>query len=393
MNSELFKTLLFLAAAGVAVTLAAWVEPGVYKAEVFEDLGQPFFPRFTDVNQVRAIEIVDYDEADATARPLKVELRHGRWVIASHYDYPAEARERLAQTTASLLDLKREQVVSDRWEEHATYGVIDPLDSKNPSLQGRGKRLTLRDAGGLALAELVLGSPVKDRQGYRYVRVPGEKRTYAVNIDSDPSANFADWVETNLLRLNSSDIRKITVTTYVLDEQAGRLSNLERVTYTREGERWTSDPPGRAGRAPSIATALASLRIAGVRPKPETLADMLRKRQLMLTLESVMAMRQRGYLITPDGRILATAGDMIVDTARGVQYILRFGEVVSGASATATAPAADGAAVKQSEDRYLFVSATARDQDAKALATSLDARFADWFYIVSGPDFQRLRGR
>jgi hypothetical protein len=393
MKSELLKTGLFVAAAGVALAVAAWVEPGAYKAEVFDDVGQPFFPRFTDVNDVRAIEVVDYDEAEATARPLKVEMRRGRWVIASHYDYPAEARDRLAQTAASLLDLKREQVVSDQWEEHGAYGVIDPLDSKNPSLQGRGKRVTLRDAGGLALAELVLGSPVKDKAGYRYVRVPGEKRTYAVRIDSDPSANFGDWVEANLLRLSSSDIRKITVTTYVLDEQMGRLSNLERVTYTREGDRWTSDPPGRAGRAPAIASALASLRIAGVRPKPETLADMLRKRQLMLTLESVMAMRQRGYLITPDGRILATAGDMIVETARGVQFILRFGEVVSGVSATAAAEGAGGAAVKQSEDRYLFVSASAREEDAKALAASLDARFADWFYIISGSDFQRLRGR
>jgi hypothetical protein len=391
MKGEFLKTVLFLGAAGIAAGVAAWIEPGAYKAEVFDDQGEAFFPRFTDVTAVKAIEVVDYDEAEATARPLKVEFRRNRWVIASHHDYPAEASDRLSKTTASLLDLKREQVVSDRWEDQANYGVVDPLDAKNPSLQGRGKRVTLRDGGGLPVAEIVLGTAVKEKEGFRYVRVPGEKRTYAVKIDAEPSAEFADWVEGNLLRVSAADIRKITVTSYVLDEMGGRLANLQRATYTREDGRWTSDPPGRAGQAAGVAAALAALKVRGVRPKPEMLAEMLKKRQLMMTLESVMAMRQRGFLITPEGRLLATAGDMVVETARGVNYYLRFGEVVSGASATAAS--ADGAAVKQTEDRYLFVSASARDPDAGTLADNLEARFADWFYVISGSDVQKLRGR
>src|SRR5258708_39114746 len=95
-------------------------------------------------------------------------------------DYRADARARLAKTAGGLLDLKKDAPVSDRVEDQSQYGVLDPLDAKNASLTGRGKRVTLRDAGGITVAELILGRSVKDKPGYRYVRLPGQKRTYAV---------------------------------------------------------------------------------------------------------------------------------------------------------------------------------------------------------------------
>ena len=42
---------------------------------------------FTDAQAPRTIEVVDYDEATATALPLKVQFLQGKWVIASHYNY------------------------------------------------------------------------------------------------------------------------------------------------------------------------------------------------------------------------------------------------------------------------------------------------------------------
>ena len=393
MKSELLKTTLFVAAAAAIAAVAAWVEPPAYKADVFEDQGEQFFPGFREVTAVKAIEVVDYDEAEATARPLKVELRRGRWLLASHNDYPAEAQDRLAKAAAALLDLKKQQVVSDRWEDHGTYGVIDPLDAKNPSLQGRGKRITLRDTQGMALAELVLGETLKDKQGYRYVRVPGQKRVYAVQTDADASARFQDWVDGNLLRLNAADIKRISVNSYSIDESMGRLTNVQRVTLTREGNSWKCDPPGRVSEATAkgLASALGGLRVTGARPKPAMLAEMLKTRRLAMTLESVMAMRSRGYFLTPDGRLLANEGEVTVETEKGLLYALRFGEVVTGAAEAAKPGAAATAPLRQSEDRYLFVTVSPRSPEMAAAADNLEARFADWFYVISGADFKRLR--
>ena len=84
---------------------------------------------------MKAIEVVDYDETEAVARPLKVEFRKGRWLLASHDDYPAEARDRLAKTASALLDIRKDSPATDRVEDHTRFGVLDPLDARNPSLK------------------------------------------------------------------------------------------------------------------------------------------------------------------------------------------------------------------------------------------------------------------
>ena len=397
MRDEFTKTALFALVAVVAVGLAAWVEPEAYRPSIFSDQGQAFFERFRDVLAVKAIEVVDYNETEATARPLKAELRKSRWILSSHSDYPAEARDRLARTAASLVDLKKDLVVSDRFEEHGKYGVIDPIDARNPSLTGRGKRVTLRGDQNEVLAEVVLGHAVKERAGYRYARLPGQKRTYAVKTDADPSARFEDWVEADLLKIGAADVRKLTLNLYSIDEGMGRLTNVQRIVMTRgEKDDWKIEPAGKitAGDARGIAAALASLRIVGARPKPAELARQLKTRQLAMTLETVMSLRQRGFFITPQGQLLANEGELLVETAKGLLYSLRFGEIVTGGAESA-APAAPKPAAKDGENRYLFVTCSPRapasgDGDGNG-AASLDARFADWYYVISGADFARLR--
>ena len=322
---------------------------------------------------MKAIEVVDYDETEAVARPLKVEFRKGRWLLTSHSDYPAEARDRLARTAASLLDLKKDTPATDRIEDHPKYGVLDPLDAKNTALQGRGKRVTLRDAGGATLAELVLGLPLKEKPGYRYARLPGQKRVYAVKSDADPSAQFADWVEANLLRVGAADIVKMTLTSYQIDEQLGRIANLQRTPYERGQASWTPE-------AQSIAATLASLRVIGARPKPKELADQLRSGELALTLETVMSLRQRGFFIAPNGLLLANEGELLAETAKGLQYTVRFGELATDATATP----------KSRESRYIFITMASRNPESADTAKALTSKFADWYYIVAGADFARL---
>src|ERR1039458_1716824 len=158
---------------------------------------------------------------------------------------------------------------SDSPLDHAKYGVVDPLDEKASGLTGRGKRVTLRDANGGILADFILGKPVEGKPGYRYGRVPGQKRTYAVKTDADPSARFADWVNAGLLRIASASIRKVTVNRYNIDPGAGRMSNQETTVLTQDKGEWNA--AGERLNLPAVhamAAALDGLKIVDVRPKP-----------------------------------------------------------------------------------------------------------------------------
>jgi len=82
---------------------------------------------------------------------------------------------------------------------------------------------------------------------------------------------------------------------------------------------------------------------------------------------------------------------MTVETSNGLMYSLRFGEVSSG----------DTKSGAPSDDRNLFVmvhfdaaKAAAYGGDAgvgERTARELNDRFADWYYVISGKDFQNLR--
>lgn len=392
---ESLKTAGFLVAAVLMAVLAGLTRPERANPEILSDQGQFFYPQFRDPSAVRAIEVIDYDEATATARPLKIEHRRGRWVVASHHNYPVELGDRLVRNAAGLVELRKDLVRSDSVQDHAQFGVIDPLDARVGTLTGRGKRVTLRDGRGEVLADYIFGKPVEGKPGYRYLRVPGGRRTYAVRTDADPSARFADWVDADLLRIAAGSIRRIVLQNYSIDESLGRIVSSETLTLTRQDGQWTAGS-GKLNMSAvnRLLGALDSLRIVDVRPKPPALAADLRQGQVRLSLESALSLRQCGFFLTPQGRLLAKEGEMTIETADGLAYTLRFGEV---AAAAGEIRAAGG----QGENRYLFVTvgydagrAARYGGDAAAgerRAQELNQRFADWYYIIGGADFQKLR--
>jgi hypothetical protein len=370
---EFAKTLGFCLAAALIAGAAVMIDPGERTPEALSDQGQPFYPQFTDPQGARVIEVIDYDEGTATARPLKVQFKENQWVIPSHHGYPADAEQRLAATAGALMELRKDIVVSDRLEDHATYGVVDPLDSSAASLTGRGKRVTLKAADDAVLAEFVVGKVVEGKAGYRYLRVPGQKRTYAVKTDADVSARFQDWIETDLLKLEVADIRRVSINSYSINEQFGILENVETTVLTRENDRWTAS----RGSVPSkekmdrLLGALDNLRIVDVQPKPLGLSrDLKTPEGIRLSPESITSLRQKGFFVTQMGQLLSNEGEVLIETEKGVHYTLRFGEVASSQS--------DG------EQRYVFITADSPE---------LRNRFADWYYIISAVDFAALRGQ
>lgn len=411
--NELNKTLIFCAVAAVLSAASVVVDPGTITPEIFDDQGEPFFTDFTDALAPKAVEVIDYSEATATARPLKVEFKDNKWTVPSHHNYPADAEDRLAKTSAALMELRRDITVSDRIEDHSEYGVVDPLDQKVTSLAGRGKRVTLRDENGDVLADFVVGRKVAGKPGYRYMRVPSQRRTYAVKTDADVSAEFKDWIETDLLKLSTFDIRKVSINSYSINERRGTLENVERLTLTKKDGKWTMSGRGspKETKTTALASALDNLRIVDVQPKPANLTRDLKTRQgIQLAMNSVMSLRQKGFFVTGNGQLFSNEGEIIVETANGLQYTLRFGEIAAGGTGAAAGGEASGedeSKPAEEERRYLFITVNHSDARAKQyagedkdpdekgkdLARELQNRFADWYYVISGADFKNLRPR
>ncbi len=388
MTSELKKTGAFLLAAALTFA-AAWfmTRPRTVTTEAFSEQGEPFFPTFSDPEKATALEVISVDSETASATPFKVTLDDKKgWVIPSHNDYPADAEDRLARTAAGVIDLKKDVVVSDSPVQHAELEVIDPLDLKSTELKGWGKRVTLRDKAGTVLADLIIGKAVPDRENQRYVRVPDQKRTYAVNLPEgfELSTRFSDWIETNLLQLDAFSLKGISINNYKVNPEEGTVTPVDMITLERKDSStpWTMDqvPPGRlldTGKVASLTSALADLKIVGVRPKPPGLTAELKAEDssaanIQRSNVSRSSLASRGFYFSSDGRLLSNQGDISAATNEGVVYTLRFGEVTfatgealtAGSEEEASKDAGDETKKAESdgsqgsaESRFLFVTA------------------------------------
>ncbi|MCE2543297.1 MAG: DUF4340 domain-containing protein, partial [Acidobacteria bacterium] len=139
--SELKKT---LSIAGIAVLLGAVAivsAPRRAAPDAFFDVGEPFFPEFTDPEEAATLEVIEFDEEQAAAIPFMVTNRNGLWTIPSHHDYPADGEERLADAAANIISVIKDDFRSDNVADHEALGVIDPTDDTVSSLQGRGSRV------------------------------------------------------------------------------------------------------------------------------------------------------------------------------------------------------------------------------------------------------------
>ncbi len=345
--NELSKTLAFSAVA-LVLCGAAYVttrDRSIHDA-AFNDQGQPFFSDFKDPLTCTDLLVVDFDPSTATASRFQVKFENGKWVIPSHYNYAADARDRLSKTAAAVMDLTKDTIRSDRAEDQEEMGVIDPLDTKTTTLKGRGKRITLKDSSDKVLADFIIGNEIKDKTGQRYVRVPGQKRTYGVKVKAEPSTRFADWIETNLLKLEASHIRKVEFDNYKvnLDQgyQRGEVLDIERKDSSGP---WTmaglpADKELDSDKLRTMSDALADLKIVGVRTKPAGLTRDLKqsdKEGIKLTATTVASLQSKGFYMTKDGQLLSNQGDVRVFTDEGVVYTLRFGEVVFGSGDELTA--------------------------------------------------------
>jgi hypothetical protein len=392
MNREMKKTLVFVAVSAVMITGAAIVDRVELSSrpEAFNDQGKRFFDEF-DPNTCTTLEVFDYDPSTLTPLPFKVTRKDGKWTIPSHYDYPADAKQRLVDTATGVIGLTKDSIRSDRAEDQEAMGVIDPLDPKITAVKGIGKRVTLRDSSDKVLADFIIGKEVKDHPEQHYVRVPEQKRIYGVNVKVDLSTRFADWIETNLLKVDASRVRKIIIDHKTFNPDNGRKVPGDIITIERKDAStpWTVDsvPEGKEANTETllaVTNALSDLKIAGIRPKPGTLTAGLKESSgdvKLTTRQGWLSLVSKGFYVNPETSISRdgtvnpeglhpSKGEVVVSTDEGVIYTLRYGEVVfatgSELSAGSDKEKEKGKEEKgkdtkgaegTSEGRYLFVTA------------------------------------
>ena len=202
----------------------------------------------------------------------------------------------------------------------------------------------------------------------RFVRIPGQDQVYRVQFKADKfSTNFADWIETDLLKLNPWDITDIKLRDYSVVEAVTRDGELAKMlnpradidlTFDDKGNKWnlkdfvqykgkqkteaklTDDQELNATKLNDLKTALAGLKIIDVSRKPAQMSANLKAGKEYLDAAASQDLQRRGFTPVPAENnqfdIVSNDGEAVVSMKDGRQYVLRFGDVAgidSGADA------------------------------------------------------------
>jgi hypothetical protein len=448
------KTGLFALLAVISLAIAWLARPATSDRGVIDDTGQRFFQQF-DPLAAKSLEIINWNEATDRAEPFKVAQEGGVWSIPSRENYPADAEQQIAKAAASLVDLVKGKKITDSPADHEQFGVIDPTQA-GEGAQGVGMRVSLRDAGGALLADFIIGKSIPETDpgrplNLRYVRVPGQDRVHQATIQVDAlSTRFEDWIEKDLLKLNTTDIQEVVINNYSIDEVKGQIvpGDILQLRFDSKASSWHLDGLTEGEelveqKLNDLKFALDDLKIVDVHRKPPGLSRELRAQdQMMLDQAAIGSLRGRGFYIH-QGQLLSNQGESIVSLSTGVEYMLRFGEIALGSAqenaSDAPGSASDSASPSPSEgaNRYLFITAQFNPEliakpdlatvpevpvegeaaaaiaearkkveddnqrkqqeydqkvaDGRKAVDQLNARFADWYYVIANSVYEKLR--
>lgn len=336
------RTLTYVGVAFVCVVLAVW--SGMPTPELNPDdsanVGEPFYPDFEDPIEATGVRVTVFNEDTAEAKTFEVSSKNGAWTIPSHYDYPADGKDQLEKTASSLVAVKRGAVAGVSEQDWERLGVVDPLSDEVGQRKGRGERLTLTN-GGTTLLDLIIGNQVDNREGFFYVRHPKEKQTYVAELDLELTTDFGEWIEPDLLQIDTTDLREMVIKDYSIDESSRRIvfNDVLKLRRPDASTSWKLEDQKeneklKTAAINQIITTADNLKIIGVRPKPQGLSSDLKLTGSFSTDDfGLLDLQSKGYYVVPTqggAELFANEGDLEVVTENGVVYVLRFGEVFTG---------------------------------------------------------------
>ena len=339
--NPIIRTLVFVGAAVLSLGAAGLTYWSHRPAQVDweADIGDGFFPDFTDPNKATSLEVATFDKEASKTSSFSVAFKDGKWRIPSHNNYPADGKDRLKSTAASVIGITRGTLVGKTKAAHKEHHLLDPLDASIIESEGRGDRITLKAGDNpVPLVDLIIGKKKEGSSNTYYIRKADEDRFFLSEVKIELSTKFADWIEPDLLDLQQDNIQTILIDRYSVNEaeqkiKQGEQSILRRDTATADWQIEGIDTATLKPKTSVISAMLKSfddLKIVGVRRKPEGLSASLQGGEAMKVTNSTIAdLQSRGFYFTGKG-LVSNEGDQLVSTFDGVSYVLRFGEVFTG---------------------------------------------------------------
>jgi len=391
------KTLIFVGIALVVGVIAFATGPQPPGISPDEELGTKLYKEFNDPLAVHSLEIVKYDEEAFSISKFNVSQDvDGVWSITSHDNYPADAKDQVADAAASVMDLVILGIATDKASEHELYGVVEPdKETIKVGATGIGTLVTMRDAGGKELARMIIGKKVSDKEELRYVRKAGQDRVYTVKADTDKlSTKFEDWIEEDLLKLDSFNITRVTLNDYAIvnvRDSSGRpggkaVQERSAMTFAYKDFKWiledlkqpdkeqnlvsvkpADDEEPDSSTLNDLKNALDDLKIVDVERKQKELADDFKsgKEPRLPERSGRLSLVERGFFAQEENgklRIYSDAGEVQVGMKDGVEYVLHFGKIAGGGTSGSDEDSEKKEAEDESEseelglNRYILVS-------------------------------------
>ena len=385
--SETTKTAAF---AGIAIAAVALLTGVTWMSRSWEPIQEahdmidkPLFEDFDPLN-VKRLEILKFDETTSTISPFEVAEVNKKYSIPSHDDYPADAENQLAEAADSVMGRKVLSVASESQGDHSLYGVLDPGDKDlQAGAVGVGIRVVMKDSDGKSLLAMVIGKEVTGQSGLRYVRRVGQDPVYTMLLSTDKlSTKFEDWIEDDLLKLSTWDIKQVRVRDHSVDEANRQL--IQRgdmlLAYDDAGDpKWTMahDRVFEEGqwvpvemaegeeldteKLDALKRAVDDLKIVDVRRKPAGLStDLKAEKDFSDNNEAVASLMQKGFFVAElDGRVelVSNEGDVRCVMKDGVEYVLRFGNATESTAAAEQEGEETEETSNPNLNRYIFVMA------------------------------------
>ncbi len=397
--SEMAKTAVFVAVAAASLTLGLVFRSG---EESFneEDYVGDRLNQF-EVEDPKRLKIVKFDPETATTHEFEVASENGLWTIPSKEGYPADAAKQMAEAATCLIDRQVLKVAATSAGEHRELGVIDPSSSGlGSSDEGVGTRVIMTNSSDDELVDMIIGKPVKDAEGQRFVRNTDQDIVYVVELNPEKlSTQFEEWIEGDLLKLNPMDIREVQINDYSASLQTvlGAGGFQTQVSWDRRAEmdlqydnnesKWSAaslrsfdakeqvyterpiadDEELNDEALSELRTGLDELLLVDVQRKPEGLSsDLKAGGDFLKNKEAIDSLIERGFAPLRAGgegagvEILSSEGEVICTLADGVEYVLRFGNLKlgDGVSDESVSDSAEGEKdAGEGIHRFLFVMA------------------------------------
>jgi hypothetical protein len=324
-------TVVVTAAALVTVANRYWISSTIATVKPFPNL-------LANINDVAELDI------HAASGDAVIKRTDTGWAMAGKHDYPVKA-EMVKSAVIGFGEMELTERKTSRPDRYPRLAVEDVGGTDTHS-----RLVTLKDAKGDKLAELIVGRPRGERVGGQaglYVRRPGDAQAWFTPANFEIPTNPNVWLEPRVIHVNSKRVARITTI-----QPNGATLVLYKDTPQTKHFAFKDLPPDKP-------------------VKGEAVADDMDSALSAIELTDVALQSDVDFSQKPWHAKIETFDGLVVD----VDLVVRDQEIWAKFAATTEAPLADRDA--QPPEVQAFLSTP---DDVAKEAEALNSRFAKWAY-------------